>query len=158
MRAGRNAERKMAGELSGSAILEAVKHRANHKPIIFCSLGLVAVGLLMTIFGVVALLLDHAELGPPVYDSHYERYAGSSLAHILGKSEGKSRRQLLTLRETFILTQTRHTNTNTNRTHVHSIRQPDNSRQSLHASLCIKSLLFARATTQRPTSADERQS
>lgn len=75
----------MASELAGSAIMEAVRHRANHKPIIFCSLSLVAVGILMSVFGVIVLLLDHAELGPPVYDSQYERYAGSSLAHILGE-------------------------------------------------------------------------
>lgn len=71
--------------MAGSVILEAVKHRSNHKPIIFCSLTLVAVGILMTIFGILVLLLDHAELGPPVYDSQYERYQGSSLAHILGE-------------------------------------------------------------------------
>jgi len=67
------------------SLLGAVKHPANHKPLIFCSMSMVAVGMLMVVFGGVIMLLDHVEMGPPHFDSQYERYAGSSLAHILGK-------------------------------------------------------------------------
>lgn len=58
---------------------------AKYKPIIFCSVFLVAIGILMVIFGIIVLLIDHVELGPPVFDNEYERYSGSSLFHIVGK-------------------------------------------------------------------------
>ena len=60
-------------------------HLVNYKPIILCTISLIVVGVLMIAFGIVALLLDHVEMGPPHFDTEYNRYSGSSLVHILGK-------------------------------------------------------------------------
>lgn len=71
--------------MDAPTLKRAFKHPSNYKPIIFCTISLVAVGILMLIFGILVLLLDHIEMGPPHYDTQYERYQGSSMAHILGK-------------------------------------------------------------------------
>lgn len=78
-----NQENKMDGHV----IVRAVKHPANYKPIIFCSISLVAVGSIMVILGIVIMLIDHVEMGPPHFDPLYERYEGSSLASVMGKCE-----------------------------------------------------------------------
>ena len=74
--------------IDGNVLINAVKHRANYKPIIFCSISLAAIGMLMVVLGMVIMMIDHVELGPPHYDSQYERYEGSNLAHITGKFPG----------------------------------------------------------------------
>lgn len=71
-------------ELNRTNLKEAVECSANYRPIIFCSASLIAVGLLLVVAGGVVMFIDHIELGPPHYDSEYERYVGSSLAQILG--------------------------------------------------------------------------
>lgn len=64
----------------------AIEHPVNYRPIVLCTIALMAVGILMLVFGIVALLVDHIELGPPHFDEHYERYQNSSMPHIIGKS------------------------------------------------------------------------
>lgn len=71
--------------MDGYGLARAVKHPGNYKPIIFCSVSLIGIGLLMVVLGIVLLLLDHIELGPPVYDPEYERHEGTSLATVMGK-------------------------------------------------------------------------
>lgn len=71
-------------ELNRANLLEAVKCSSNYQPIIFCSISLIGIGMLLVVAGAIVVLIDHVELGPPQYDREYERYVGSSLAHIVG--------------------------------------------------------------------------
>lgn len=75
----------MFQEMDRENLTRAMRHPANFKPIIFCTISLLAIGVIMVIFGIVVVVIDNIELGPPHYDSQYERYVGSSLAHIIGK-------------------------------------------------------------------------
>lgn len=47
----------------------------------------------MVVLGIVIVLVDHVEMGPPQFDTQYERYAGSSLFHILGGYEDNLRNE-----------------------------------------------------------------
>ncbi|CAA3006445.1 Hypothetical predicted protein [Olea europaea subsp. europaea] len=69
---------------------QAIRDPSNYKPIIFCTMSMVAVGIIMAVFGLVLVLLDHIELGPPQYDSEWERYNGSSLPGIIATSRAAS--------------------------------------------------------------------
>lgn len=80
----------MLSEINGPGLKGAVKNRAKFKPIIFRTISLVAIGLVIAIFGAVIVLIDNIEMGPPQYDSQYERHAGSSLAHIMGRCTSRS--------------------------------------------------------------------
>lgn len=73
------------GNVNSAVIIKAVRHPANYKAMIFCSVTLITVGILMILLGIVVLLIDHVELGPPHYDQQYSRYVGSSLAPIVGE-------------------------------------------------------------------------
>lgn len=68
-----------------SDLIRAVKDPSNYKPIIFCTVSLATIGVLMIVLGLVIIMLDHIDLGPPHFDNEYERYVGSSMPHILGK-------------------------------------------------------------------------
>lgn len=76
--------------LDGSVLIQTVKHPANYTPLIYCSASLIAAGMLIVVFGLAIMLIDHIELGPPHYDPEYERYVGANLAHIVGKSQPPS--------------------------------------------------------------------
>lgn len=54
-------------------------------PISLCASSMIAIGSLMLAGGVVVMIFDHMELGPPQFDEQYERYSGSSLSEIVGK-------------------------------------------------------------------------
>ena len=75
----------MFEEMDRENLKRAVEHPANLRPIIFCTISLLAIGVIMLIFGIVVVLIDNIDLGPPHFDEHYERYVGSSLAHIIGE-------------------------------------------------------------------------
>jgi hypothetical protein len=75
----------MFEEIDRENLKRAVSHPANFRPIIFCTISLLAIGVVMVILGAVVLLIDNIELGPPQFDEEYERYQGSSLAHIIGE-------------------------------------------------------------------------
>lgn len=69
----------------GAVLIRALRHPDNYKPIVFCSISLIAAGIVMVVIGVIIILVDHIELGPPHYDDQFARYQGSSFAHIAGK-------------------------------------------------------------------------
>ena len=69
-------------------VLQAVRYPGNYKPIIFCTISMVAIGILMLVLGLVLVLLDHIEMGPPHFDALYERYEGTSLPGIIGEYFG----------------------------------------------------------------------
>lgn len=71
-------------DLNRANLIKAVECSSNYRPIIFCSISLTTVGMLLIVAGAVVMLIDHIELGPPQFDKEYERYVGSSLAHIVG--------------------------------------------------------------------------
>lgn len=71
--------------MDGTSLKRAFKLPTNYNPIIFCTISLVAIGVVIIMTGAIIILVDHIELGPPHYDQEYERYVGSSLAQILGE-------------------------------------------------------------------------
>lgn len=72
-------------EFNRTNLKNAIECSSNYRPVIFCSTSMTAIGMLLMVAGTVVILIDHVELGPPQYDREYERYVGSSLAHIIGE-------------------------------------------------------------------------
>lgn len=51
---------------------------------------MIAIGSLVLVAGIVVIVIDHIELGPPQFDEQFERYSRSSLAQTLGKHPAKA--------------------------------------------------------------------
>jgi hypothetical protein len=156
----------MLQEMNKESVSQAVKDPANYKPIIFCTISLLAIGIVMVIFGLIVVLLDSIEMGPPQFDAQYERYDNSSLAHIIGECnhvmgyiriKWKRTRQVQSYSKTMIEIMTSKqktklikssqkqspTKTYDHRTHVYYFRLSNEPWQHLHVDLYNKKLLFA---------------
>lgn len=68
-----------------ATLKRAMEHPVNFLPIVYCTIGMVVVGILMFTVGLIVLIIDSAELGPPQQDNQYDRYSGSNMAHIISK-------------------------------------------------------------------------
>lgn len=75
----------MAIDIEQRELVKAVRHPANFKPLVICSVLLIVMAILIILCGILVMIFDHIELGPPHYDKIYTRYSGTNLGHIIGK-------------------------------------------------------------------------
>lgn len=71
--------------ISGSSTADIKQLDSNLIPISLCASSMFAVGSLMLAAGLVVMIFDRLEMGPPHYDELFERYEGSSLGGIVGE-------------------------------------------------------------------------